>query len=163
MAIHPEKILLEPVSKNTAPALTLAAIFLLNNFGDEVLFSMPSDHSIEEDKNFCQAVEIAHGLAMKGGIVTLGIEIEKPDVNFGYIKKGQIQKNKYFELSGFYEKPDNTTAQYMYESKDFLWNSGMFFMTASLWLEKLKMHAPDNLTAYETPIVNAKNDGIIFN
>ena len=162
MAIRPEKILLEPVSKNTAPALTLAAIFLLNNSGDEVLFSMPSDHLIEEDKNFFQAVEIAHGLATKGGIVTLGIEIGKPDVNFGYIKKGQIQKNKYFELSEFYEKPDNATAQCMYESKDFLWNSGMFFMTASLWLEKLEMHAPDILTACETAVLNGSDDGIFF-
>ena len=60
MAVRPEKVLLEPISKNTAPALTLAAIFLLNNFGDAVLFSMPSDHFIKEDKNFFKAVELAY-------------------------------------------------------------------------------------------------------
>jgi len=92
MSVRPEKVLLEPISKNTAPALTLAAIFLLNNFDDAVLFSMPSDHFIEEDKNFFQAVELAHRLAEEGGIVTFGIDIKKPDVNFGYIKKGIYRK-----------------------------------------------------------------------
>jgi len=162
MSVRPEKVLLEPISKNTAPALTLAAIFLLNNFDDAVLFSMPSDHFIEEDKNFFQAVELAHRLAEEGGIVTFGIDIKKPDVNFGYIKKGNLQENSYFELNEFYEKPDNKTAQGMYESQDFLWNSGMFFMKASLWLYKLRIHAPDILTSCEMSIRNGINDGIFF-
>ena len=162
MEVRPEKVLLEPISKNTAPALTLAAIFLLNNFGDAVLFSMPSDHFIKEDKNFFDAVELAYRLAEEGGIVTFGIDVKKPDVNFGYIKKGELQGNNYFELSEFYEKPDNKTAQSMHESQDFLWNSGMFFMKASLWLDKMKSHAPDILKSCEMSILNGCNDGIFF-
>ena len=76
MSAFPEKILLEPVSKNTAPALTLAALFLLDKYGDTVLFSMPSDHSIQEDIGFFQAVELAYKLAKQGGIVTFGIDIK---------------------------------------------------------------------------------------
>ena len=155
MSAFPEKILLEPVSKNTAPALTLAALFILDKFGDTVLFSMPSDHSIQEDIGFFQAVELAYKLAKQGGIVTFGIDIKKPDVNFGYIKKGETHENKYFQLSEFYEKPNSRTAQDMFESQEFLWNSGMFIMKASSWIDKLKSHAPDILTACEKSIQKA--------
>jgi len=162
MSAFPEKILLEPVSKNTAPALTLAALFLLDKFGDTVLFSMPSDHSIQEDRGFFQAVELAYELAKQGGIVTFGIDIKKPDVNFGYIKKGETHEDKYFQLSEFYEKPNSRTAQDMFESQEFLWNSGMFIMKASSWIGKLKYHAPDILAACEKSIQNGSDDGTFF-
>ena len=96
---------------------------------------MPSDHFIEEDENFFEVVDTASKLAEEGGIVTFGIEVETPDVNFGYIQKGAPIKNAYFELKRFHEKPDSKTAQRMHESKEFLWNSGMFFVKGSSWIQ----------------------------
>jgi len=157
-----EKILLEPLPKNTAPALTLAALYLLRNLGDHILFSMPSDHFIEEDEDFFEVVDTASKLAEDGGIVTFGIEVETPDVNFGYIQKGAPIKNAYFELKRFHEKPDSKTAQRMHESKKFLWNSGMFLVKASSWIQNLKIHAPRILEACERSIQNGTEDGIFF-
>ena len=157
-----EKILLEPLPKNTAPALTLAALYILENLGDHILFSMPSDHFIEEDDDFFEAVGTASKLAADGGIVTFGIDVETPDINFGYIQKGKSTKSAYYELKGFHEKPDSKTAQKMHESKEFLWNSGMFFVKASSWVHNLKIHSPRILEACERSIQNGTEDGIFF-
>ena len=157
-----EKILLEPISKNTAPALTLAAFYILKNFGDDILFAMPSDHYIKEDKDFFVAVKTANKLAEKGGIVTFGVEVKAPDVNLGYIQKGEFREPNYCKLAGFHEKPDAANAQNMYESGNFLWNSGMFIVKASSWINKLKEHAPDILENCQKSIEKGKDDGIFF-
>ncbi|HBR64811.1 MAG: mannose-1-phosphate guanylyltransferase/mannose-6-phosphate isomerase [Chloroflexota bacterium] len=157
-----EKILLEPLPKNTAPALTLAALYLLRNLEDPILFSMPSDHFIEEDEDFFEVVGTASKLAEDGGIVTFGIDVETPDINFGYIQKGKPTKSAYFELKGFHEKPDSLTAKKMHESKDFLWNSGMFLIKASSWIHNMKIHSPRILEACERSIQNGTEDGIFF-
>jgi len=157
-----EKILLEPFPKNTAPALTLAALYLLRNFGDHILFSMPSDHFIEEDEDFFEVVDTASKLAEGGGIVTFGIDVQTPDVNFGYIQKGDSTKDNYYELKRFHEKPDSKTARRMHESKEFFWNSGMFLVKASSWIHYLKIHSPRILEACERSIQNGTEDGIFF-
>jgi len=154
--ISDSRIILEPVGRNTAPALTLAA---LTSEPDAVLLVMPADHVINDTKRFRKACTTAYELAQAGKLVTFGIVPQHPETGYGYIKCGgwvSGYSEKAYELEQFVEKPNQETARKYIESGSFLWNSGMFMMKASEWLAQLKKYNPAMLDACTAAI----NDGV---
>ena len=144
------KILLEPVGRNTAPALTLAA---LNSEPDVVLLVMPADHVILDTATFIAACRQAYILAQQNALVTFGVVPRQPETGYGYIRRGKplaigdSSKAVSYEITQFVEKPDLQTAERYVASGDYLWNSGMFMMKASVWLNQLEKYRPDILQA----------------
>ena len=164
----PLSIVLEPVGRNTAPALTLAALALANgcqhcDSDDPVMLVMPADHTIQDIHAFQAGVRKGAALADRGYIVTFGIVPTAPKTGYGYIKKGQaldfsgsnrvlagennakedLADGVSFRLEAFVEKPDETTAGKMLQTGDYLWNSGIFMMKVSVWLQELEHYRPD--------------------
>lgn len=143
------RVLLEPVGRNTAPALTLAALWASRQGDDPVLVVMPADHVIVDETLFREAVARAVALAEAGRAVTFGITPDCPETGYGYIQQGRALAGDSgaFELARFVEKPDRQTAQAYLDAGDFLWNSGIFVMHASTWLTALELCRPDILAA----------------
>lgn len=138
-------ILLEPIGKNTAPAIALAARFCLDELGsseDEVMFVSTSDHIIRPNKVFAATVEKAMPLSEEGKIVTFGIKPTRPDTGFGYIHAGEPYKQGYM-VESFKEKPDEETAKDYLAKGGYYWNSGMFAFSIGCYVEELGQHAPD--------------------
>ena len=141
------KLLLEPVARNTAPALTLAALLAREAGEDPILVVTPADQTIQNQISFSQSLHNAIESAAKGSIVVLGIKPIQPDTGFGYIKKDkEIDENGTHKVLSFTEKPNLTTAQSYIESGDYFWNSGMFVLQSSVWLKAIQILSP---TIYE--------------
>ena len=140
-------IILEPVGRNTAPALTLAALHAVEDGEDPVLVVMPADHVIRDGVAFRDAVRLAAGLAEQGRLVTFGIVPTAAESGYGYIRRGApltgLSRGHAYELARFVEKPDEATARRYLESGEYFWNSGIFVMKASVWLGELARHRPD--------------------
>lgn len=138
------KIILEPVGKNTAPAIALASLIIdkYNNQKDPIMLVLPADHIIKDNIAFYEAVKEALTLAESGKLVTFGIMPTKPETGYGYIEKG-MQIDNGFEVSAFVEKPNLNTAQEYVNSGNYLWNSGMFMFKASSYRNALKKYALD--------------------
>jgi mannose-1-phosphate guanylyltransferase/mannose-6-phosphate isomerase len=141
---HDHPFLLEPVGRNTAPAIALAAHFLQERIGPDVLMLvLPADHLIRDERQFAVAVREARGLAERGYLVTFGIHPTHPETGYGYIRRGRaIPDSGGHEVAAFVEKPDEPTAQAYLDSGDYEWNSGMFCFGARAFLEALRAHAP---------------------
>ncbi len=160
LAGKPGAILLEPVGRNTAPALTLAALWATRSGADPVLVVMPADHVILDLAAFRRAAESAVALAEAGLAVTFGITPDCPETGYGYIQKGvALAGGNGFALARFVEKPDAPTAQRYLDSGEYLWNSGLFVMRASVWLGALQACRPDMLAACRDAWGGAKEDG----
>ena len=138
-------ILLEPIGRNTAPALTVAALEAMTAGQDPLLLVMPADHVVGDKGAFHAAVRIGATLADQGKLVTFGIVPDSPNTGYGYIQRGAAfsPKVQTFELARFVEKPDRDTAKDYVDSGDYYWNSGMFLVKASVWLEQASRHCPD--------------------
>lgn len=137
-------ILLEPMGRNTAPAVALAAMCALQDKVDPLLLVLPADHLIQDQAVLQQAIAQAIQLAKQEKLVTFGIVPSVPETGYGYIEKGE----KLAGLDGycvkqFVEKPDQETAQGYSDSGNYFWNSGMFLFSASSYLRELQQHAPD--------------------
>ncbi|WP_434514383.1 mannose-1-phosphate guanylyltransferase/mannose-6-phosphate isomerase [Dechloromonas sp. ARDL1] len=154
-------VLLEPVGRNTAPAMTLAALWARRAGDDPVLVVMPADHVIAEGAVFRAAVERAVKLAEQGMAVTFGITPDCPETGYGYIQQGPAldDGSGAFALARFVEKPDRATAEGYLDAGDYLWNSGIFVIRASVWLAALAVSRPDILAACEAATAGACNDG----
>lgn len=151
-------IILEPVGRNTAPALTLAALRQMQG-ADAILLVMPADHVIQDVEAFHEAVAIGTPLAEQQRLVTFGIVPHTPVTGYGYIRKGDpLQEKSAFTIAAFVEKPDITVAQSYVDSGDYLWNSGMFMMKASVWLDQISRFRPDILSACRSAMESAKGD-----
>jgi mannose-1-phosphate guanylyltransferase len=139
---------LEPVGRNTAPAIAMAALALRERHGDSaILVVMPADHLIRDTDSFGRAVEHAAALAADGYLVTFGVVPTAPETGFGYIEKGEpIDERGGSMVRRFVEKPDLDTARHFLESGRFLWNSGMFCFTVGTLLGELERHAPELLS-----------------
>lgn len=158
IGINEAKIILEPVGRNTAPALTLAA---LCSDPDAVLLVMPADHVINDIGQFRAACDTAYELAQAGRLVTFGIVPQRPETGYGYIKcGGQLTSvaQKAYGLEQFVEKPDMETATQYLDSGSYLWNSGMFMMKASVWLAQLQKYQPDMFAVCKTAFNEGVND-----
>ncbi|NTS75753.1 mannose-1-phosphate guanylyltransferase/mannose-6-phosphate isomerase [Catenovulum sp. SM1970] len=150
--IDDAKIILEPVGRNTAPAIALAAFKAQKDGQDPLLLVLAADHDIQQSDTFCQVVESAIPLAQEGKLVTFGIVPNCPETGYGYIKRGDNVNDNAFVVSQFVEKPDAATAHSYLDSGEYYWNSGMFLFKASRYLTELKAHRPDIYSACEKAI-----------
>ncbi len=132
--------LLEPMGRNTAPAMTLAALHALDSGTDPVLVVSPADQTVTDEAAFTAALQTAVRAAADGTIVILGVTPDRPETGFGYIRAGQGHPKP---VARFVEKPDLATAQDYVASGDYYWNSGMFVVRASVWLAALEQFRPD--------------------
>ncbi|NBA98232.1 mannose-1-phosphate guanylyltransferase/mannose-6-phosphate isomerase [Pseudomonas sp. R5(2019)] len=151
-------IILEPVSRNTAPAITLAALHSIQNGNDPFLLILAADHHIENNKAFEAAVSNAFKLASTGKLVTFGIKPTHPETGYGYISMGEELEYGGYAVRSFVEKPDASTAQKYIASGDYLWNSGMFMFKASHYLEELKKYHVDIFNACEKSLNSCSTD-----
>jgi len=137
--------LLEPMGRNTAPAIALAAMYLQAHHGSDCqMLILPADHLIREEEQFRQSVEAASELASRDYLVTFGVHPTQPETGYGYIRKGKaIADSGGYDVAAFVEKPDLETAMGYVESGEYDWNSGMFCFQAGTFLEALKAHAPE--------------------
>jgi len=143
-----QSILLEPVGRNTAPALTLAALSALEDGGDPVLAVTPADQTVTDAAAFVSAMRSAVTLAAAGAVVTLGIVPTRPETGYGYIRAqtpGAASR-----VQGFVEKPDLATAERYLRDGGYLWNGGIFVLKASLWMSALERFRPDIAAATRT-------------
>lgn len=156
--VKADALLLEPVGRNTAPALTLAAIANKKMGHDDVLLVMPADHVIQNTKLFQQILTEGAKLASQDMLVTFGIVPTKAETGYGYIKQGNTIDGESFVIDQFVEKPDSATAQKYLDSGEYLWNSGMFMMKSSIWIEQIGQHAPAILSACEKAYTEGKEE-----
>lgn len=152
-------LLLEPFGRNTAPALTLAALQARHGGGDPVLIVTPADHHVADPARFMEAVTQASVVAEEGGVVTLGIVPTRPETGFGYIRRGETLEQGGFALDGFVEKPDLATASRYLEAGNYFWNSGIFVLRASAWLTQIGRLQPNVLEVCRQALANARQDG----
>lgn len=154
-------IILEPVGRNTAPAIALAALQCVKENKDPLMLVLAADHIIKDDQSFVQSVNQAVPFAQSGKLVTFGIVPTAPETGYGYIKRGEGlagEGNQGYQVDQFVEKPNKEIAQQYLDSGEYYWNSGMFLIKASRFLEELKQFAPDILTACEKAIANTSAD-----
>lgn len=152
------RILLEPVGRNTAPAIALAALQATALGDDPILLVLAADHLIQDVKAFHTSIGRALALAEAGKLVTFAIVPTHPEVGFGYLEKGDALGHDGFVVSRFVEKPDSVTAQMYLDSGQYFWNSGMFMFRASRYLQELERFAPDILRACRASFKNAEQD-----
>ena len=151
IGISQGRIVLEPIGRNTAPALTLAALAAQAQGADPVLLVMPADHVVTEVAAFQEAVRSAARLAQAGSIVTFGITPDRPETGYGYIQAGvALGDGAASVIARFVEKPDRATAEGYLQEGNYFWNSGLFVLRASVWLTALRLCRPDMLAACET-------------
>lgn len=160
LGVNNSTILLEPCSRNTAPALTLAALQVRHDDANPILIAMPADHHIHDDEGFREAVRVGMGLASKDNLVTFGIVPNAPETGYGYIRCGApVDQGPACGLASFVEKPDLETAAGYFESGEYLWNSGIFMMRASVWLRAIERYSPDILSVCAGAAQRARADG----
>jgi len=135
--------LLEPTGRNTAPAMTLAALHALDSGTDPVLVVSPADQTVTDEAAFTAALQRAVRAAAGGAIVILGITPDRPETGFGYIHAAEGGAGQAQLVAQFVEKPDTATAQRYLDAGDYYWNSGMFVVRASVWLAALERFRPD--------------------
>lgn len=160
LGVEHSGIFLEPVGRNTAPAIALAAFKAIENNQDPLLLVLAADHVIENISAFQASVEQASILAEQGKLVTFGITGNKPETGYGYIKRG-LPHQTGFVVDSFVEKPDLATAKTYIESGEYYWNSGMFLFKASGYLNELKTFRPDIYKACELAM-QVQNDDMDF-
>ncbi len=139
----PIRFLLEPQGKNTAPALTLAALDALENNQDPILVITPADQTIQDQDGFTKALHKAIDIAKDDAIVILGIEPTKPETGYGYIQVDKQVNRGAYSVIRFTEKPNLETAKQYLDQGGFYWNSGMFVIKASVWLKALHLFRDD--------------------
>ena len=158
----PGTIVLEPTGRNTAPALTLAALAASRNASDPILLVMPADHVITDVAAFQNAVRQGAALADGGAVVTFGITPEAPETGYGYIQSGAAFAAPSASarlIARFVEKPDLATAQAYLKEGTYLWNSGLFMMRASVWLTAMGACRADILSACQDAWALGSTDG----
>lgn len=151
-------ILLEPVGKNTAPAICGAAHFSLKELEDDVvMLVLPADHIVTKEKAFHEAVEKAATLAEGGKVVTFGIHPTSAETGYGYIEQGEGD-----QVRSFKEKPDYATAEEYVASGNYYWNSGMFAFTVKTFLEEMEQYSPEIVETMAEAVGNGSRDGAFF-
>lgn len=143
IGIEPKAIILEPIGRNTAPAIAIAALNVITeNKTDDVILVMPSDHIIRDEKKFIKQIENSYEAAKSGYLITFGVTPDKAETGYGYIKKSSAVANfsEVFLVEKFIEKPDAKTAEKFVADGNYLWNSGIFMFRASAYLESLQQH-----------------------
>jgi len=158
--IDDAKIILEPIGRNTAPAVAVAALVAIERDPDAIILATPVDHWIGNPRAFLEAVELGRQAAQSGKLVLFGMRPTHPATGFGYIRAGEeLSKDSHVHaVSGFVEKPDASTAEAYLADSRYLWNSGIFLLPARQLLEELRTYAPDVLDAAQQALSDAATD-----
>ena len=156
IGVAPAAIILEPMGRNTAPAIAVAALHAMKTQDDPVLLVLPSDHVLRDEEGFCNAVIAALPAAEQGALLTFGIVPTAAETGFGYIKASLGEGVRAVEQ--FVEKPDQATAEKYLATGEYFWNSGMFLFRASRFIEELEKFAPEILRQCQAAIAHAKRD-----
>lgn len=151
-------ILLEPVARNTAPAIAAAALFARASQDTSALLVLPSDHEISVDDRYLDAIETARKESLEGKLATFGIKPTEPATGYGYIELGSMSPSGAHEVARFVEKPDADLAEIMLSSGNFLWNSGMFLFGVEALLSEMTRLAPKVIDAAERAVAAAQQD-----
>ena len=150
-------VLLEPIGRNTAPAIAVAALWVASQGDDTPLLILPADHWVSRPDELLKAVVRGSEIADSGKLVTFSIKPHRPETGYGYIKRGTQIGDDYCEVESFVEKPDRDVAEMYLKSGDYVWNSGMFMFRPSAFLEQLGRYAPDILTACRLALENSES------
>ncbi len=161
--VRPERIVLEPVGRNTAPAVAVAALCASKIDPEALLLVLPADHHIADEKSFQEAIRTGARLAFERHLVTFGILPTAPETGYGYIEEGDEifsagNNRQALKISRFVEKPDRETAQRYVQSGKYVWNSGIFMFKASRVLEELERFVPEIVTACRDAFEAGKSD-----
>ncbi|KAA9179489.1 MULTISPECIES: mannose-1-phosphate guanylyltransferase/mannose-6-phosphate isomerase [Delftia] len=151
-------ILLEPAGRNTAPALTIAALYACASDEDPILLAMPADHMVSNKPAFHAAVEQAYTEACGASVVTFGVSPSRPETGYGYIRYRDTSESGALLIESFAEKPTAELARQYIENGNYLWNSGVFMMRSSIWLELMEKFRPDILAACKIAMNGARHD-----
>ena len=136
-------IILEPIGKNTAPAIALAALKSIKKNKDSILLILSADHIIENINSFHKSIKLAESLSQKNKLVTFGVKPIEPETGYGYIEVDIKSSNTYFNIKSFVEKPNTIKAKQYIEKGNYFWNSGIFMFKASKYLSELKKFEPE--------------------
>lgn len=162
------QIILEPIGRNTAPAIAVAAMHIIrrdashaSQSGNPILLVLPSDSAISDTTAFHQAIESAKKVAMNGNLVCFGVIANRPETGYGYIKYGkkiyhQNHDTIAYKIEQFVEKPNIELAKQYITAGNYYWNSGMFMFHAKYFLDELAQYAPDILATCEDVILNSE-------
>ena len=163
LGISDATILLEPIGRNTAPAVACAALAALEKDSDAMLLVLPADHLIRDVPRFHQTLLTGVQAAEKGHLVTFGIVAEKPETGYGYIQRGTVLDGSNgstpqptYTVKAFVEKPDLPTAQEYVDSGEYYWNSGMFIFRADRYLQELERFAADIYLSCQQSLAQAQ-------
>ena len=160
------QIILEPEGRNTAPALTLAALTLAAQYEDAVIVMMPADHLIKDLDAFHAAIQAGHALALKDYLVTFGVTPARAETGYGYIHAGrpidQTGGTGACQVNEFTEKPDPARAERYLAAGDYYWNSGIFMLKATAWLAQIGACHPRILSACEQAYAGGQQDGLFY-
>ncbi len=164
IGVKPQAILLEPLARNTGPAIAVAALWLLTRDPDALMLVQPSDHVIASPANFHSAVMRGLAAAQDGRLVTFGVKPSRPDTGYGYIQSGKPINGTdgVFSVDRFVEKPDRAAAQRFVDSGTFFWNSGIFLLNARAYLSELSRINPVMFGACERAVRDGKEDLTFF-
>jgi mannose-1-phosphate guanylyltransferase / mannose-6-phosphate isomerase len=158
IGVTPHRLVLEPIGRNTAPAIAAAALILAKTDPDAILAVLPSDHVIADQAGFLEALTRAGAAAEAGHLVTFGMKPTAPETGYGYIQRGVPVTEGSFKVERVIEKPDLERARAMTAQPEFLWNSGMFVFKAAVFLEEVARLCPDILAAVGQSIDKAAED-----
>lgn len=158
--VQPAEIILEPVARNTAPAISVAALIVAETDPGAVLLVMPSDHAIRDAAAFSHAIEVAARAAEAGKLVTFGITPSGPKTGYGYIRQASPMAgvDGVFSIERFVEKPEATVAESMLAEAGWLWNSGIFAFRADRYIEELERYEPAILAACREVVAKREKD-----
>lgn len=149
-ALLPYQAIYEPIGRNTAPAIALAAAYLMTEGADPVMVVLPADHVIKDEAQFREHLDTAIQAARTGKLVTFGIQPTRPDTGFGYIKAHRGEDALVYGVDRFTEKPDLKTAERFLKEGDYYWNSGMFVWRASTILAEIQRYLPEVYKVVQT-------------
>jgi mannose-1-phosphate guanylyltransferase/mannose-6-phosphate isomerase len=158
IGVESPTILLEPVGRNTAPAIAAAALKSLKKTDNTVLLVLSADHVIQDVDAFHEAINITRRQALKGKLVTFGIVPTDANTDYGYIKSSKNNTDGAYKVEEFVEKPSLATAQNYLEQGNYLWNSGMFMFKADKLIDELTTHSSEIVASVKTALNNAEQD-----
>jgi mannose-1-phosphate guanylyltransferase len=157
LGLEEASILLEPVGRNTAPAVALVALQTLAEAQDPILLVLAADHLVQDESALRASIESARALAEAGKLVTFGVVPTHPETGYGYLQRGAAEGSGY-RVERFVEKPDRATAEEYLASGEHFWNSGMFMFRASRYVEELQRWRPDILAACRQALAASERD-----
>lgn len=160
IGVKPSAVVLEPVGRNTAPAVAAAALLAIERNPEALLLVLPSDHVILDEAVFIRIASMAGEIANTGNLVTFGIAPTQPHTGYGYIRSGEAMSSHEdaYRVDAFVEKPDAPTAERFLAEGGYYWNSGMFMLKASAYLEELARFEPAVLQQVELSLAQARRD-----